>query len=45
MVLLERFFAENMKSVRKSIGGLIGVIAKLTLNEGKWSELLLVIQQ
>ncbi|EAR86075.2 karyopherin, putative (macronuclear) [Tetrahymena thermophila SB210] len=45
MVLLERFFSESMKSVRKSIGALIGIIAKLTLPEGKWAELLQVIQQ
>lgn len=44
-VLLERFFAESLKSVRKSIGTLIGLIAKLSLPEGKWNELLHVIQQ
>lgn len=45
MLLLERFFAEPLKPVRKSIGSLIGLIAKITLPEGKWNELLQVIQQ
>ncbi|KAM3142401.1 hypothetical protein pb186bvf_005558 [Paramecium bursaria] len=43
-LLLQRFFSETVNIIRTNIGQLIGTIAQLTLNEGKWPELLQSLQ-
>lgn len=43
--ILDRYFAETQRPVRRALGFLIGVLTKVTLPQNDWAELLEIISQ